>query len=81
MFKIRCNVNTEIFLNLYYSLIYPVLTYGLLLWGNTYDSNLNPIIVLQKRVVRTITFAKFNNNNNIHLNIALNYMYIQSAVQ
>ena len=22
-----------------------------------------------------------NNNNNIHLNIALNYMYIQSAVQ
>ena len=65
LFKIRCNVNTKIFLNLYYSLIYLVLTYGLLLWGNTFGSNLNPIIVLQKRVVRIITFDKFDDHSSL----------------
>jgi hypothetical protein len=43
LFKIRRNVNTEILVNLYYALIYPYLIYDLILWGNTYESNLNPI--------------------------------------
>ena len=64
LFKIRRNVNTKILVNLYYALIYPYLIYGLILWGNTYESNLNPIIVLQKRVVRTITFANFDEHSS-----------------
>ena len=64
LFKIRRNVNTEILVNLYYALIYPYLIYGLILWGNTYESNLNPIIVLQKRVVRAITFANFDEHSS-----------------
>ena len=39
---------------LYYSLVYPYLQYCVTVWGSTYPSNLNRIILLQKRVVRCI---------------------------
>ena len=42
--KLRHFVTKEILLQLYYSLVYPFLTYGLLIWGNTYDTSLNTII-------------------------------------
>ena len=44
--KVRYYVTLEILLQLHYSLIYPFLTYGVLLWGNTYTSTLNPLILL-----------------------------------
>ena len=33
-------------LQLYYSLIYPLLTYSLITWGNTHQTTLLPIIIL-----------------------------------
>ena len=36
--KLRYYVNLDILVNLYYALVYPFLTYGLILWGNTYSS-------------------------------------------
>ena len=56
--KIRHFVNNSILYQLYYSLIYPLLTYGLLVWGNTYHTTLKPIITLQKRALRIITYSK-----------------------
>ena len=56
--KIRHLVNSSLLIQLYYSLIYPFLTYGLLLWGNNYQSNLKPIVTLQKKAIRIITFSK-----------------------
>ena len=56
--KTRHFVNRNILHQLYYSLIYPFLTYGLSIWGNTYNSTLRPLITLQKRAIRTITFSK-----------------------
>ena len=56
--KLRHFVTNEILLKLYYSLIYPFITYGLLIWGNTYDTSLNPIIILQKKTLRIMTFSK-----------------------
>ena len=56
--KIRHFVNNSILYQLYYSLIYPLLTYGLLVWGNTYHITLKPIITLQKRALRIITYSK-----------------------
>ena len=50
--KIRYYVNSNILLQLYYLLIYPFLTYGLSIWGNTYNSTLRPLIILQKRAIR-----------------------------
>ena len=45
--------------SLYYSLIYPYLTYCILAWGSIYRTTLNPIIILQKRIVRLINGSSY----------------------
>ena len=83
--KVRYHVTPKIFLKLYYLLIYPFLTYGVLLWGNTYTSTLNPLILLQKRVVRITCFAKFGDHSsplfkNLNLLQFENLIYITSLL-
>ena len=56
--KVRYYVNRNILHQLYYSIIYILLTYSLSIWGNTYLSTLKPLIILQKRAIRIITFSK-----------------------
>ena len=41
--KIRNYVTPKVLTQLYYSLIYPYLTYGIVIWGDTYKSTLYPI--------------------------------------
>jgi hypothetical protein len=47
--KIRHFVSIDVLMNLYYSLIYPFLTYALVVWGNTYASSIDPLFILQKK--------------------------------
>ena len=54
MFKIRPFVITTILKNIYYSLVYPYLLYGIQVWGSAFD--INKLIVLQKKTVRMMTF-------------------------
>ena len=42
---------------LYFAFIYPYFNYGCIIWGQTYPTNLAKILTVQKRSVRTITFA------------------------
>ena len=58
IFKLRNLVNINILKKLYYSLIYPYLTYGLVAWGNTYASSINPIFILQKTLICLMTFSE-----------------------
>ena len=58
--KIRHFVSTQILTQLYYTLIYPFLTYTLVTWGNTYSTSLKPLVTLQKKAVRIITFSDYN---------------------
>ena len=58
--KIRHSVTDLVLVKVYYSLIYPFLTYGLITWGTTYQTALLPLITLQKRAVRKITFSEYN---------------------
>ena len=46
--------NKSTLLMLYYSLIYPYLTYCVQVWGSTYDSHKKRLIILQKKIVRII---------------------------
>jgi hypothetical protein len=55
--KIRNFVGLHILKQLYHTLIYPYLTYALPVWGNTYQSNLDTLIRLQKKAVRIMTFS------------------------
>ena len=49
---------------LYYTLIFPYLSYAATTWGNTYLSTLKPLTILQKKAVRLICFAEFNEHSS-----------------
>ena len=57
--KIWFFVSQQVLVQLYYSLIYPFLTYSLTAWGNTYKTSLQPLFILQKKAVRIITFSDY----------------------
>ena len=55
--RLRHFIPTSILLNIYRSLIYPYISYGLSVWGQTSKTNLNKILTLQKRALRLIYFV------------------------
>ena len=50
-------------LNLYRSLIFPYLSYGLIAWGQASKSNLNEVLMLQKRVIRLVYFLPYRDHS------------------
>ena len=52
MTKIKRYVGNQCLTSIYYSLVYPYLIYGSLLWGNNYDNPLSQLIRLQTKAVR-----------------------------
>ena len=46
--------------NLYYTFIYPYITYCIHAWGNACKCYLKKIVTLQKKIVRIIAHAKYN---------------------
>ena len=57
MYKLRHFVNKKVLISIYYSLVYPFLIYAIPVWGVANDSHINPIKILQKKIVRMITFT------------------------
>ena len=57
--KLCYYLNSKTLLDLYYALVCPFLTYCIIAWGNTYQTSLQPLIVLQKKAIRIITFSSF----------------------
>jgi len=53
-------LRTEHLKMLYYTLLHPYLTYGIVLWGSTLASLLHPITVNQNKAMRCISKAKYN---------------------
>ena len=62
--KARFYLSSQTLMTLYYSLVYPFLTYCYVAWSSTYCSNVNCIYLLQKRLVRLITKAHYINLAN-----------------
>ena len=56
LYKLRPYVNSKILTNVYYAFIYPFLLYGIVVWGNSNKTLLNPIHILQKKFVRMATY-------------------------
>ena len=56
MCKLRQFVNRKMLKNIYYSLIYPHLVCAVQVWGSAGASEMNKILVLQKRALMIITF-------------------------
>ena len=56
--KARNYLNRKGLLTLYYTFVYPYLTYCNHIWGNIYQSNLKHLCVLQNKIVRIIAGVK-----------------------
>ena len=54
--KLRHYANKNSLKLIYYALVYPYLTYGNLVWGNTYPTRLKKLFNIQKKIVRQICF-------------------------
>ena len=61
-YLVRHLLTLETLKYLYITLINPHLTYCNIIWGSTYKSQLRPLVISQKRIIRTITF----NNRHAH---------------
>ena len=49
---------------IYYALIQPYITYGILAWGQTINNDNNKIFLKQKRAIRTIHKASYNSHTD-----------------
>ena len=56
--KVRHFVDNHILVMLYYSLIYPFLTYGVHVWGLTFLSFPTQLFIIQKKAIRIISFSE-----------------------
>ena len=57
--KVQHYLDQQTLHNLYYTFVYPYLTYGVEIWGNACNVYLDPLIKLQKRCLRIITFSNY----------------------
>ena len=64
LYKLSNFVPHYVLRNIYYSLIYPYLTYCNLVWGGAASVHLNKLLLLQKRAVRIITNSEFLESTN-----------------
>ena len=58
--RIRFFLNQSTLKLLYYSLIYPYLHYGNIVWANNFPTRLENLFKLQKKILRIITFSPYN---------------------
>ena len=63
LYKLRPYVTTKILTSVYYAIIYPFLSYGIVVWGNATKTLISPLHILQKRFVRMATY------NDVYPNI------------
>ena len=57
-------IHKESLLSLYNALIYPHLSYGILAWGNAYQSHFKRTVTLQKQAIRTINKTAYNSHTD-----------------
>ena len=59
IYRSRFLLSMKTKLSLYYTLIYPYLTYCNVVWSSTYVTNVKRLFLIQKRLVRALTNADF----------------------
>ena len=75
--RIRPFITTKMALLLYFSPIYPYLTYCNIVWASTYHSHLDRLNVLQKRIIWIVFLLPFLSSTFVNNNL-LNIYQIHS---
>ena len=60
MYKARNYINKKALLGLYHSYIYPYLIYCIESWGNASNCHIDHLYMLQKRILRILTFSNYD---------------------
>ena len=60
MYQARKYLNKKSLVGLYNSYIYPYLIYCVESWGNIAKCHLDPLFILQKKIIRIITFSSYD---------------------
>ena len=60
MYKARNYIDKKVLLGLYHSYIYPYLIYCIEFWRNAPTCHINPLFMLQKRIIRILTFSNYD---------------------
>ena len=82
--KLRHFVPFSILVKLYQSLISPYLMYGISTWGQASQSNLEKLLLLQKRALRLMNFSTKSEHAISYLIVNLNilpvhFLYVESV--
>jgi len=59
LYRIRHFVSRKVLVMLYNAFILPHMTYGLEVWGAANKTNLNSVLILQKRIARVLAFKDY----------------------
>ena len=63
--KIKYNIFKKTFISLYYALVNPYLTYCNIIWGSTFKTHLNKLVIVQKRVLRIMFNRKYRDHTEM----------------
>ena len=83
MYQARKYLDKNSLINLYNNYIYPYLIYCVGFWGNISKCHLDPLFILQKKILRIITFSWYDVSSQIlftDLNILPLYNLIQHRI-
>ena len=72
--KVRHYALLPTLVSLYNSLFLSFLSYGILVWGLTFESYLNPLLNLQKKALRSIKFQPFSSPSTQIFQVPKNIM-------
>ena len=64
LYKIRNYLPLNSLVQFYYTFMYSHFIYYNLIWGNTFETHLKPLIILKKNVIRIINDVNFNCHTN-----------------
>ena len=74
--KARSFISKNSLKDLYYSFVYPYLLYCTEVWGNAATTHLQPLNVLQNKIVRMLTFSPYRaNTDSIYLELGILPLY------
>jgi len=59
MYRARSLLDKRRLVDLYYSFVYPYLIYCVEVWGCANQTHLTPLVLMQKKIVRIITFSTY----------------------
>ena len=59
IYKAKKVLTRSTLIGLYYSFVYPYLTYCNIVWGRTHKIYVNRLFLLQKKIIRIVTFSNF----------------------